>query len=157
MTRAFRPDTPALSITHHIGRPFRKSIKTTLHGAEISEQEIDDLAAYLTSLPPPPVVQRQNSDDVYLGFELFRSHGCVNCHAGETYTSDRSVDVGLKDELGHTLFNPPSLHGVAHRRKLFHDGRADSLEEVLGRFQHQLKRPHSDSDRHRLIQFLKSL
>ncbi|HND53507.1 MAG TPA: hypothetical protein PLV92_13955, partial [Pirellulaceae bacterium] len=67
-----------------------------------------------------------------------------------------AFDVGLADERGERRFNPPSLLGVSQRDALFHDGRARSLEEVVGKFKHaEIDVP--ESDRPALLAFLRSL
>ena len=44
--------------------------------------------------------------------------------------------MGLKDEVGHHEFNPPSLRGVSNRDSFLHDGRAGSLEDVFVKEKH---------------------
>jgi cytochrome c peroxidase len=90
------------------------------------------------------------------GAELFASR-CARCHAPPSYTSPKQYDVGLADEAGDRDFNPPSLRGVGLRAPLLHDGRAATLEEVLGKFGHPAaleKLPREIAD---LVAFLRSL
>jgi hypothetical protein len=65
--------------------------------------------------------------------------------------------VGLRDELGETRFNPPSLRGVGQRDRLFHDNRAAGLESVFTRHRHQLDAELSNDDLRDLLRFLRSL
>ena len=58
------------------------------------------------------------------------------------------------------LWNPPSLRGVYDRGPFLHDGRADTLEEVL-QFLHAPERLGGQAltlaERKDLVEFLKSL
>jgi hypothetical protein len=65
--------------------------------------------------------------------------------------------VGLPDKFGKRDFNPPSLLGVGHRDRLFHDNRAASLEDVFRKHRHQLKGELSPAEIADLIVFLESL
>ncbi|MGI9471646.1 MAG: cytochrome c peroxidase [Rubripirellula sp.] len=91
------------------------------------------------------------------GQQLFKSLRCVECHQPPHFTSSLVKDVGLQDERGHRLFNPPSLRGASHRRRFFHDGRATSLPEVVQRVRHQLSRPLTAEEENHLIAYLESL
>jgi cytochrome c peroxidase len=63
----------------------------------------------------------------------------------------------LTDELGGKLFNPPSLRGVSQGGPYFHNGRAQSLEDVFTQFNHQIREKLSEGDLRDLVYFLKSL
>jgi cytochrome c peroxidase len=67
------------------------------------------------------------------------------------------VDVGLRDEAGQKLFNPPSLRGVSQRQQFFHDGRAATLEEVFSDFGHQVDESLTEDELRDLVRFLRSL
>jgi len=140
---------------------IRKSIQVTMQGPEPGDLQVQALEAYLKTLKPPPslVTARGNADRQPLkkGRRLFSTLGCVDCHQPSTYTSADSYDVGLRDELGHTAFNPPSLRGVSQRARLFHDNRAANLHAVFEGHAHQLDRKLSDDELDALIQFLSSL
>lgn len=142
---------------------IRKSIAVTMQGAEQkrdTEENATALAAFLYSLDAPPSLSaaRRVSDEsaIARGQKLFRSNGCVNCHHEGTWTSPDVYDVGLKDEVGNTHFNPPSLRGVSQRGRLFHDARAD-LEGVLGNSAHSADFDLKPDEIHDLISFLRSL
>jgi YVTN family beta-propeller protein len=138
---------------------IRQSIRTTMNG-RAREQEIDDLEAYLRTLPPPPTLPRptaQALEAIRHGQEVFTAHGCARCHAPPTYTTPRTYEVGLVDEMGKADFNPPSLRGVVHGTAFFHDGRATRLEEVFTRFAHQVPRDLARRDLDDLLEFLRSL
>ena len=136
---------------------IKKSIETTMRGKEPSDDQVRALAAFLQSLPAPPRVAPLDQDAVARGKSVFESHRCSRCHAPPEYTSPAAYDVGLQDELGNSNFNPPSLRGVRHCDRLFHDNRASSLEEVFQRFKHQLNGDLSSADLADLMAFLRSL
>lgn len=117
-----------------------KSVRTTLRGRDLTEEEVADLAAYLRTLelpdaaaPPAPAPTDATARRLAAGRSAFEEYSCNRCHRAPLYTSPGVHDVGLADERGNTRFNPPSLRGVRFRRTLFHDGSARSLEEVLRR------------------------
>jgi cytochrome c peroxidase len=105
---------------------------TALAGAVINEPD------YL-GLPPRPtaVLKAQTPARIALGQKLFfdrrlsvnGTQSCAMCHVPEqgftTHTSSTSVGMA-----GRSLRrNAPSLFNVAWQARLFHDGRAASLEE----------------------------
>jgi YVTN family beta-propeller protein len=136
---------------------IQKSITTTMHGEPLSAREMEDLAAYLGSLNAPPAVDPPDAKLIARGRAVFASQGCANCHAPPAYTTPLTADVGLLDELKRSDFNPPSLRGVGQRRRFFHDGRAESLEDVLQKIEHQLDAPLKTGELEALLVFLRSL
>lgn len=120
---------------HEIRSQIEKSIETTMRGPTPTDQQLDDLVAYVKSLQVP--VSRDeargavNRQLLAKGRELFRRLDCVSCHEPSTYTSAEAYDVGLEDEAGGREFNPPSLRGLGHRQRWLHDGTASSLREAL--------------------------
>jgi YVTN family beta-propeller protein len=140
----------------------RKSILTTMHGRAPSDQQVRDLAAFLRSLPPPPALASSaghgaKNGTVERGRTIFHDQGCARCHAPPVYTSSKTYDVGLHDEVGNTHFNPPSLRGVSQGGPYFHDNRAVALEDVITKYRHQLKSELSKGEQQDLISFLRSL
>src|SRR5581483_632524 len=91
------------------------------------------------------------------GRKVFSQQKCATCHAPPIYTSAKTFDVGIHDELGGKHFNPPSLRGVSQGGPYFHDNRAASLEEVFGRYRHQLSGALSSQELRDLLHFLGSL
>jgi cytochrome c peroxidase len=146
-----------------LSEQVRKSLETTMHSQDFTQQQVGDLVAYLHTLePPPPLVPATDdpADKALLarGETLFQNLGCTKCHVPPlTYTSPDAFDVGLTDEKGLTKFNPPSLRGVSQGYTFFHDGRAKSLEEVFTVHGHMLDRPLSDNELADLLRFLRSL
>ena len=140
-----------------------KSIRTTMHGDAPRGEDVNDLAAYLQSLDPPPPLRPQvidAADDASLarGRELFRDMNCIQCHVPPvTYTTGGAFDVGLEDEVGNRKFNPPSLRGVGRRHGYFHDKRAKTLDKVFTEHHHQLDHALDERELRDLVRFLHSL
>lgn len=140
----------------------RKSVTDTMYGDAISDEQTADLVAYLQSLkspPPVPVIVSSESVEPLIarGHAVFKAKGCVECHSGTTYTTEGAFDVGLIDEQNRGEFNPPSLRGVSQRDRLFHDARANGLDDVVRRVRHKLDKPLSPEDSSALVAFLRSL
>ncbi|WP_197451928.1 cytochrome c peroxidase [Rosistilla carotiformis] len=142
---------------------LQRTVRTTMQGHNtLTSEQVVQLTAFLESLvPPPPIVDAsipEVGESIARGQVIFQRQGCNDCHAGSKYTSAELYDVGLEDELGHTLFNPPSLLGVGQRGpRYFHDLRADSLEAVFTEHKHTLDQPLSQPDLEDLLTFLRSL
>lgn len=134
---------------------IRASVRTTMHGSA-SDEQVADLEAFLRTLQPPPPLSVPTKQAAR-GKKVFESHGCARCHAAPTYTTPRTYDIGLADEVGKSSFNPPSLRGIGHAAAFFHDNRATGLEEVFTRFRHQLGRELSGGDLNDLVAFLRGL
>jgi YVTN family beta-propeller protein len=135
----------------------RKSVTTTMHGEELTDQQTADLVAFLESLrSPPPQLVKSKTLQAH-GRSVFESNGCSQCHAGTKLTSQGVFDVGLVDEHKNRKFNPPSLRGVSQRSRLFHDGRAINVDDVILKYRHQLRKPLGKKESHALLAYLKSL
>lgn len=146
---------------HSLPKQVHKSITTTMQGPEPSAEQVAALTAYLETLQPPPAFEALNqvadAAAISRGTALFRQQECHICHAGPTYTSSAAYDVGLTDKLGQREFNPPSLLGVGHRDRLFHDNRAASLAAVFRDYKHQWKGELTERQLNDLLAFLRSL
>lgn len=146
---------------------IRKSVTTTMRGpghvADLTDQQVAALAAYLKSLPPAPALgassgpQRGTPAAAARGRLVFDRQNCGTCHIAPTYTSSEAYDVGFVDEVGNRKFNPPSLRGVSQRDALFHDNRATSLEDAFTRHHHRVPAEMPASDIADLVEFLRTL
>jgi len=95
-------------------------------------------AGDLESLRPVPVPARnpQTPEKIELGKKLFfdrRLSGdgtmsCATCHNPELAFTD-GLDISLSYPTTKNWRNSPTLINVAYRKYLFHDGRAQTLEE----------------------------
>ena len=139
-----------------------KSIRSTMQGVPRPMTQVVDIVSYLHTLSPAPPLLPATDDPadrtlLEQGREVFTSAGCVRCHIPPlTYTTDSMFDVGLHDEAGRKLFNPPSLLGVSQRDSLFHDARAKTLEDVMEQG-HFVQTPLTREEQAALVRFLKSL
>jgi YVTN family beta-propeller protein len=136
-----------------------KSLTSTMQGHEISEQQVQDLTAYVKSLKPAPKLEwtTDKNGAARRGQEIFARNNCSRCHTPPAYTSAGSYDVGLHDEVGARSFNPPSLRGVSQGGPYFHDGRAKSLGEVFQKYRHQLKTTLTAQEVSELMAYLRTL
>ena len=140
----------------------RNSIKSTMQGVKQPPHElVDDLTAYLRSLSPAPGVRKARGElDPEIekrGRKIFVREKCGSCHAPPTYTSPKAYDVGLVDEVGGKLFNPPPQAAVSQGGPYFHDGRAATLEDVFGKHRHELTRPLTAAELGDLVHWLRGL
>lgn len=135
----------------------RKSITTTMHGGDPTDDQLKSLVAYMKSLAPPPRIAPADQAQVARGATLFESHGCSACHTAPTYTSADVYDVGIEDQQGRKKFNPPSLRGVRYRGPFLHDLRAATLKDVIVTHKHPEPAEWSPEALADLIAFLESL
>ena len=141
---------------------IRISITKTMQGDQPpTDRQVAAMAAFLEALPPPPPIDlargHRDNEAVQRGRAVFKSQDCIECHAPPKYTTPDIYDVGLKDSQGNDKFNPPALIGVGQRGPYFHDGRADSLEDVFRQFGHKVSKDLSNQQLHDLVAFLRSL
>ena len=140
---------------------IRKSIRTTMQGSDPSDEQVAALAAFVKTLTPPPAIStfepQADPEAIERGRQIFEQQQCASCHRPPLYTTPEAYDVGLADKLGNRRFNPPSLRGVGHRERLFHDNRAHSLEDVFLKHQHQLSSTLDERQVRDLVSFLRSL
>lgn len=140
-----------------LAEQIQHSVKSTMQGDELSAEQTGDLEAYLRTLPPAPPIGVTNPTASERGAKLFIRLDCNRCHTQPVYTSARTADVKLKDEQGLSKFNPPSLRGVSQNAPYFHDGRAETLNDVFSKFQHQLESKLTDDEIRDLVAYLNSL
>ncbi|MDF1745255.1 MAG: cytochrome c peroxidase [Gimesia sp.] len=144
-----------------LSQQVKNSIQKTMQGATPSAHQVEFLEAFMKSLSPPPApsdfATTQNSATIERGRLLFKSLNCQRCHLPPTYTSPKTFDVGLKDEMGNTQFNPPSLLAVSRRSSFFHDGRSLELHDVFKTHKHQIDRVLTEPELDALLNFLRTL
>jgi cytochrome c peroxidase len=136
---------------------IHKSLQSTMRSLRVRDEQVDDLVAYLKTLSPPPPVDKQDEAAIRRGRRVFDKHSCSTCHTPPAYTSPKTYDVGLHDEVGNLEFNPPSLRGVGQAGPYLHDGRAETLEDVLSRYRHPGPVPIAREEMADLVTFLRSL
>jgi cytochrome c peroxidase len=98
-------------------------------GSGLSDESVTDLAAYIETFPAPDLPDLDSGDaSVERGRALFdRSDvGCADCHAGALYTDNRDWPL-----FGLGAVNTPPLRRIAATAPYLHDGRAETLRDVL--------------------------
>ncbi len=81
-----------------------------------------------------------------LGFDLFNSEElqCANCHRSVNFYYGSAVNIGLDTDyadegVGDGRFRIPSLRNVALTAPFMHDGRFETLEEVIEHYNSGVK------------------
>jgi len=141
---------------------IRTSITNTMQADDPpTDNQITAISAYLETLQSPPPLDfsrgNRNEKAIERGHKLFETNRCTSCHAPPTYTTPRVYNVGLKDRQGNERFNPPTLRGVGQRGPFFHEGQAETLEEVFRDFKHKLRDELTEEQLKDLVAFLRSL
>jgi cytochrome c peroxidase len=119
------------------------------------------MLAFFETLEQPPNPHKRD-EAVTRGEKLFRGKAaCARCHKGEEYTSTSNYDVGVEDDGSpYDKWNPPSLRGLWDRGPYMHDGRAETLDELL-KWHHAPEKLGGEeltpAERKDLIAFLRSL
>jgi YVTN family beta-propeller protein len=137
----------------------------TLHRHEPAGTEVDDIVAYLETLPPPRPLPQKEADKpaIARGRELFQGKGrCSTCHYRAGLDDGKQHDVGTRGPTDtQDRFDTPALWGVARTAPYLHDGRAATLEEVFtkydGEHRHGAAHTLSKEELADLIAYLKSL
>ena len=140
----------------------RKSIRNTMQSDDDpNPKHVKAIAAFVRTLKAPPSLDKvrglEDPKRIARGKKLFLGNSCNRCHVPPTFTSPSTYNVGLTDKLGNKLFNPPTLRGVGQRGPYFHDARAKSLNDVLMKYRHQLKKPLTKKQFLDIRAFLRSL
>ncbi len=104
-----------------------------LNGQGLRNVELEALVSYLEALPTPPKENDLDAKKVALGKEVFHSQKaeCGTCHV-DGGTDNKTHDLGSKvraDKKG--AFNTPSLSYLSGRGQFFHDGRYETLRQLL--------------------------
>jgi cytochrome c peroxidase len=149
-----------------LGQAVEKSLTETLFGPRPSADDVKAVVAYLETLDHPPNPHRgpdgSLGEAARRGEAVFRGKArCARCHQGEQFTSAKNYDVKIEaDGSPFDLWNPPSLRGVYDRGPYLHDGRAETLDELL-RSHHAPEKLGGQAltpeERRDLIEFLQSL
>lgn len=128
---------------------FRKTFTGLMGGTGLSPVELDALAAFVDSLPPiaSPVRAPDGSltTAAVAGAAVFRSAGCVSCHAPPLFTDrllhdtgtgtpfhDRPAGAGKLPEARGGAFKTPPLRELWLTAPYLHDGRAATLRDAIG-------------------------
>ncbi len=104
-----------------------------LNGQGLRNVELEALVAYVESLPTPPRANTEDAALVAKGQAIFNSKDseCATCHA-EGGTDGKTHDIHSRANADKKpLFNTPTLRFVGGHAPYFHDGRFESLRDVL--------------------------
>ena len=127
--------------------------------------KLDSLVAYMESLEIRSSPYNSDTESIIRGKSLFAKHGCNSCHRQPFYIDMKLHDVGTgvasKEKNSHgrgTKFDTPSLRGIWMTAPYFHDGSAETLEDVLQvETTHNISFKMNEQEIADLITFLKSL
>ncbi|MEM6289793.1 MAG: c-type cytochrome [Myxococcota bacterium] len=113
---------------------LRASFKHTMlrlggQPASIRGRELDDLTAYVRSLPIATRPTVSDADAVARGKALFEGElGCDACHDGDVMSDGLQYPF---DAWGLDMTDTPSLVGLAHTAPYYHDGSAVDLHALV--------------------------
>lgn len=153
MPLTLSPTVPSDLTTWIAGRSYSQLFQAAFGSAGVTPSRIImAIATYERSL-----VSNQAPIDAFIagtpgaltaqetqGLNLFRTNGCVGCHAGNRFTDDVFHYIGVRpqvEDLGRSAvtgvngnrgqFKTPTLRNVALRGEYMHNGRFNTLEEVV--------------------------
>jgi len=136
--------------------------------AVVPDQTIDDIYAYFRALAPVPSPHLAPdgglTEEARKGKEIFDGKAeCAKCHTGRIFTDMKPYDVGTRGEFDKEgdRFNTPKLVEVWRGSPYLHDGRAETIEEVLTKFnandQHGKTSSLSEEEIRALATYLRSI
>lgn len=146
-----RRRTPHLGNAHTETAPFHwngefstmsdlaENTMTNLMAGDGLLVEVDDIQPFIDEVVKAPLlpVAADDAASVARGETLFHSStvGCAGCHAGSYLTDDLMhavlTPMSLSSDDVITTANTPGLHGMFLMAPYFHDGRAETLLDVL--------------------------
>lgn len=117
-------------LEHHVKDTFERLSGQGLHG-----MELEALLAYVSSVAPPSITPTSGDALAMRGREIFHSEeaACSSCHTEDAgYSDGHKHDVGSRAVADKgKKFNTPSLRFLSGRAPYFHDGRYQTLGELL--------------------------
>lgn len=127
------------NLKEHVSETFKRLNGSGLADAPGSFDEFDALIAYVGSMRGPALegarVKPGQEALASRGKELFfdEKQGCASCHVGGAGTDARKHDVSSTGvfEAKASGFDTPSLRFISGTAPYFHDGRYETLEDLL--------------------------
>ncbi|MHC4543862.1 MAG: c-type cytochrome [Planctomycetota bacterium] len=105
---------------------------------------IDEYLKSLKSVPSPYLVRGRLSKRAKRGKTLFKTAGCASCHTPGLYTDLKKYDLGSGKWLDTgKSFDTPGLIEVWRTAPYLHDGRAETIVDVLKK--HNLDNKHGNT------------
>jgi YVTN family beta-propeller protein len=144
----------------------RKSLITTMSGDEPDDADVAAVVEFFRTLDHPRNPNRGPNGKLSSAAKrgeavFFGKANCSECHNGPQYTSSKLFNVKTALESGrHALFSPPTLRGLHARGPFLHDGRAETLEDVVRKHHTPTMvggQEITEAERRDLIEFLKAL
>ncbi|NOX55069.1 MAG: beta-propeller fold lactonase family protein [Planctomycetes bacterium] len=171
-------DTPSLVYMHKTEPLNRRATRKTAaecartsvtagHLIVPTEQQVDDLLAYLVSLRPEPsphlTEDGQLTEAAKRGKALFEGKAhCAGCHPAPYFTDKKMHNVGVltpNEPDGH--YDTPSLIEAYRTAPYLHDGRALTIKDVLIKHdpegKHGKARKLTEQELNDLIEYILSL
>jgi hypothetical protein len=143
------------------------TVKPFMGGEGMTPREFEPIAAFLGTIrqAPSTAAARGALSELELrGKAVFESEatGCTSCHAGADFTDNVAHDIGSTADFRDIRhFQTPVLHGLHRSAPYFHDGRYQSIDEMVGATvltDRMGKGSHlSDDDVAALVAYLKTL
>lgn len=131
--------------------------------------KLADLSSYVYALQTPaPPEGSFDAEAAARGEQLFADKGCTNCHAPPLYSTPGfnvvpAAVIGIDDfqalRSPSRGYRPPPLRAMFTRSKggFFHDGRFESLDQVVAHFNTRFALQLTAGEQADLVEFLKSL
>jgi len=144
------------TLRDHVINTFTRLGGTGLQGP--FESDLEDLMAYVASIPPPPSVKPKEPDIAERGKQVFVAYGCNGCHKeGGTDGKAHDVGSGAAGER-HPEFDTPALRAIRGSAPYYHDGRYPTLDAMLtAKDQKMFSGNLSGADKQALITYLETL
>ncbi|HEY7771876.1 MAG TPA: hypothetical protein VIC26_01750 [Marinagarivorans sp.] len=129
-------------------------------GNDIDEQSLRDIQMFQRSIvSPAPMAFDEALAET--GFELFNGKAqCAGCHSTPEFTGPvLSSTIVLNAPQGGLAggIKTPGLRGVAYTAPFFHDGSAQTLEEVMDIYSGRTTVELSSAEKTALVEYMKSL
>lgn len=153
--------------------------KVLMRTEPFSESQLQDLSAFLQSMPPartvhasragqPLTPSQERGRAIFFatrtpeGREIPRERQCSSCHMPPLYTNRMKSSVGTRAATDASdEFDTPHLLGIAASAPYLHDGRAKTLEELWTLYQtndlHGVSSYMNKQQLNDLVEFLKIL
>ncbi|MCF6310497.1 MAG: cytochrome-c peroxidase [Sulfurimonas sp.] len=161
--------------------PYKNRFKVIYKDAITKENIVDAIAEYEKKLitPNAPFDKYLRGDTSAIsqkqkdGYELFKDKGCIACHHGVNVGGNLYNKFGVmqnvdskrlgryevtKKEADKYYFKVPSLRNIEKTAPYLHDGRYDTLDEVVKFMsRYQLGRVITQDEVDKIVLFLRSL
>ena len=132
-----------------------------------TEEQVEDLLAYMVSLRPEPnphlTAAGKLSANAQRGKVIFDGKaGCAHCHPAPYFTDKKSYDIGIHTATDSTgSYDTPTLVEAFRNAPYLHDGRALTIRDVITALNpddlHGHVKELSEQEIDDLVQYVRSL